>query len=155
MGPDLEKAIHELSLRMRLFRAMQEEDSSEDGLTERDLMILELLNSRGKLTVSEVAAAYSNVSFSTISTDITKLWRDKQMLSKTINPKNQRVTVVELTDKGKEAIEASTKQRAERYQRLFEAIKATQQEKEILVRIIERAVMFFDKNFGFGKITEK
>jgi len=155
MGPDLEQAIQELSLRMRLLRAMQEERLSENGLSERDFMILELLGSRGKMTVSEIAAAYSSVSFSTISTDITRLWRDKEMLSKRIDPHNQRVTIVELTDNGRKAVEDFCSRRAERYQRLLEAIKATQQEKEVLLRIIDRAVTFFDRYLGFGKVTNK
>ena len=43
MGPDLERAIHEISLRMRLMKAMQEEKSSSDELNEREAMILALL----------------------------------------------------------------------------------------------------------------
>ena len=76
MGPDLEKAILEISLRMRLLKAMQEDESPSAGLTERDVMILRLLNERGKMTVSQIAAAEPSVSDSTISTNITKLWRD-------------------------------------------------------------------------------
>lgn len=145
MEPDLENAIHELSMRMRLLRVIQEDRACELGLTERDFMILELLNDRGKMTISEIAAAYPSVTFSTISTDVTKLWRQKQLLSKTINPENQRVTLVELTDKGEEIVELWNKQRTERYAKLFEALKATDEEKQVLLRIIDRAVKFFDK----------
>ena len=155
MGPDLEKGIHEISLRMRLIRAMQEEKSHSEDLTERDVMILELLNEQGRMTVSQIAAADPNVSDSTISTNVTKLWRDKKMVSKTISPENQRITVVELTDKGKKAVELVNKQRAERFQALFEAIKVSDDEKQVLIRILNRANAFFDKYLELDKSAGK
>ena len=101
MGPDLAKVMQELSSRMRHLKATQEDKASAGNLTERDLMILGMLNERGKMTVSQISAADPIASESTISTTITKLWRDKKMVTKTISPENQRTTIVELTDKGK------------------------------------------------------
>ncbi|RKY12396.1 MAG: hypothetical protein DRP52_04700, partial [Planctomycetota bacterium] len=46
---------------------------------------------------------------STISVNITKLWREKRMVSKTKDPENQRTTIVELTEAGKRAIEIYNK----------------------------------------------
>ncbi len=155
MGPDLEKAIREVSVRMRLLRAMQEDESHPEDLTERDVMILGLLNERGRMTVSQIAAADPNVSDSTISTTITKLWRDKQMVSKTISPENQRTTIVELTDKGKKAIELINQQRTERFKTLFKAIEVTGEEREVFIRILNRATAFFDKHLGLNKSTNK
>lgn len=155
MGPELSKAILEISFRMRLLKTMQEDASPLEGLTERDLMILELLNDRGKMTVSEIAASDSNVGYSTISTNVTKLWRERKMLSKTVNPENQRVTVVELMDKGKKAVEISNQQRAERFQTLFDAIEVTDDEKGVLLKIIARAVAFFDNLLGLDKNSNK
>jgi DNA-binding MarR family transcriptional regulator len=155
MGPDLTKAIHEISLRMRLLRAVQEEKSSAEGLTERDVIILELLNERGKMTISQIAQAYPAISDSTISTNITRLWRDDKMVSKTISPENQRTTIVELTEKGKKAIELIKAQRAERYQTLFNAINVTSDEKVVFTRILTRAIAFFDEYLGLNKTPKK
>ena len=155
MGPELEKAIHELTLRMRLLRAIQEDEASAENLTERDAMILGLLNERGKMTVSEIAAASPNVSDSTISTNVTKLWRDKRMVSKTISPENQRTTIVKLTDKGKKTIEVLNKQRAERFKKLFQAIEVTDDEKQVLLKILARAIPFFDRLLRLDKSTNK
>jgi DNA-binding MarR family transcriptional regulator len=154
MGPALEKAILEINLRMRLLKATQEDESLSEGLTERDVMILELLTERGKMTVSQIAAANPNISDSTISTNITKLWREKQMVSKTISPANQRTTIVELTDKGKKAIELVNKQRAERFNTLFHALEVTNGEKDVLLKILNRAIPFFDKHLGLDKSTK-
>lgn len=155
MGPDLIKAIHDISLRMRLLRAVQEEKSSAQGLTERDVIILELLDERGKMTISQIAQAYPAISDSTISTNITKLWRDNKMVSKTISPENQRTTIVELTEEGKKAIGLIKTQRAERYQTLFAAINVTDDEKAVFTRILTRAIAFFNKYLGLDKTSKK
>ena len=148
MGQDLENAIQELSLRMRLLKVIQEDKSHSDELADRDVMILGLLNSRGKMTVSQIAAADANASDSTISTNITKLWRNKKMVSKTISPESQRVTIIELTDKGKKAFETVMKQRAERFKSLFKAIQVTDDEKQVLIDVCTRAVKFMDTHLG-------
>jgi len=155
MGPDLEKAILEISLKMRLLKAMQEDKSPLENLTERDVMILQLLNERGKMTVSQIAAADPSASDSTISTNITKLWRDRKMVSKTISPENQRTTIVELTEKGKKAIEIINKQRSERFNTLFHAINVTDDEKHVLLNIVTRAIAFFDRHLGLNKNAKK
>lgn len=151
MGPGLEKAILELSLRMRLLRAMQE----DTALSERDIMILEVLNQQGVMTVSRITAAIPAVSDSTISTTITKLWRDKKMVTKTISPENQRSTIVELTEKGKKAIEVLNKQRAERFKTLFQAIEVTDDEKQVFLNVLNRAIPFFDKHLRLEKGINK
>ena len=151
MGPDLIKAIHEISHRMRLLRTMQEDESSSEDLTERDIMILGLLDKQVKMTVSQIAAADPSASSSTISTNITKLWRDKKMVSKTISPENQRTTIVELTDKGKKAIEVVNKQREQRFQTLFKAIQVSDEEKDVFIKVLTRAIAFFDEYLGLDK----
>jgi len=148
MGPDLAKVIQELSSRMRHLKATQEDKVSAGNLTERDLMILGLLNENGKMAVSQISAADPTASESTISTTITKLWRDKKMVTKTISPENQRTTIVELTDKGKKAIEVYNKQRDERFKTLFDAINVTEPEKEVMTKVLSLAITFFDKHLG-------
>jgi DNA-binding MarR family transcriptional regulator len=145
MGPELEKSIHELSMRMRLIKAAQE-DKSPDELSERDIFLLQLLDGRNKMAVSEIASAYPEVSESTISTAVTRLWRDKGLVSKTISPTNQRVTIVQLTDMGKAALETAMKQRTQRMNALFHAIQVTDEEKEVLVRVFNRATNYFDEH---------
>ena len=150
METKLPKAILELSERMRLLRAMQEEENGTALLTERELMILSLLDEEGEKTISEIAECIPNVSFSTVSTDITRLWRDKKMLNKTIDPDNQRTTNVSLTEKGKETMKTAKQQRAERFKKLFVAIDASDEEKEALLRIVNRAVQYFDEILGLN-----
>ena len=143
MGPDLTKVILELNLRMMLLKTIQEETQPSTDLSERDSVILSLLDTKGAMTVSEITDLAPKGSGSTISTTITKLWK-KKLVSKTICPDNQRVTSVDLTEKGRKAMEVLNSQRAKRFQMFFDAINATQEEKDVLFRVFSRAVSFLD-----------
>ncbi|MEN6306297.1 MAG: winged helix DNA-binding protein [Anaerohalosphaeraceae bacterium] len=147
MGPDLEKALNDLSLRMRLIRAMQENQKPDDTLTERESLILQQLSERGTLTVSQISEAWANVSESTISMTLTKLWKRK-LVSKTISPDNQRVTHVTLTEKGRNELNQIFQQRRERFQALFDAIQLTDQDRDVLIRICQRGVACIDQLLG-------
>ena len=151
MSQKLGKAIQELSLRMRMLKVTQEDSSNLEELTDRDVMILMLLNDRGKMTVSEITEADTTAGGSTISTAITRLWRDKKMVSKTTSPQSQRVTIVELTAKGKKTIETILNQRSERFSSLLKAIQVTDKEEDILIDVCRRATKFMDEHFGFHK----
>jgi len=147
MGPELINAILGLSKRMLTLKAIQE-DQTAGAVGERELMILSLLKERGTVSVSEIANAVPHVSYSTISTDITRLWREKKMVTKTIDPENQRVTLVELTETGAKVVQAIQEQRNERLRRLYEAMNTTKDEEEVIIRVSNRAVDYFDKLLG-------
>jgi len=143
-------AIMGLSRRMWTLKATQEDLAAEGAVGDRELMILGLLKEKGTMSVSEVAEAVPNISYSTISTDISKLWRDKKMVTKTIDPDNQRVTLVELTEKGAKALELIQKKRDERMNQLYEALNTTKNEEEVIIRVSERATKYFDKLLGLN-----
>ena len=154
MGPDLEKAIQELSLRMRMIRAIQEDQAAEGALSEREALILQQLAEQGPMSVSQIAESWPDVSESTISMTITKLWRKRGLVTKTINPDNQRVTMVELSEKGKAELDAIFKQRSERFQALFKAMNVSPEEKQMLINVCQRGVTFLDKMLGFEKVPD-
>ena len=154
MGPELEKVINELTLRMRMIRAIQEDSAPAGALTERETLILQLLQERGEMTVTQIAEAFPNVSESTISMTITKLWRKRGLVSKTISPENQRVTLVELTDKGKTELETVFAHRSQRLQALFDSINMTDHERQALVNICQRGVQVLDQLLGSGSVPK-
>ena len=152
MRPELARAIVELSRRMLTLKAIQETQAGT--LSERELMILELLKEKGVLSVSDIAEQIPSVSYSTISTDITGLWRENKMVTKTVDPENQRTTLVELTKKGEKAVETMLKQRNDRMSELYKAMNTTPQEEEVIIRVSNRASKYFDnllKNNGHNK----
>ena len=148
MGPELMNAILGLSRRMLTLKATQEDRTFEGAVGEREAMILGLLKEKGTMSVSEIAEEIPNVSYSTISTDITKLWREKKFVNKSIDPKNQRVTLVKLTPKGQKTIELIQKKRNERMNQLYEALNTTKEEEEVIIKVSNRAIKHFDKMLG-------
>ena len=155
MGPELEKAVHELALRMRMIRAIQEDAAPDDALSEREALILHLLKERGQMTVTQIAEAWPNVSESTISVTITKLWRKLGLVSKTISPENQRITHVELTDKGRGELETIFKQRSLRIKALFDSINITDDEKQVLISVCQRGVKMLDQFLSPASVPKK
>ena len=153
MGPDLEKAIHELSLRMRLIRAIQEDQRPEDTLSERESLIIQQVSEQGPMSVSQIAEAWPNVSESTVSMTLTKLWKRK-LVTKTISPDNQRITLIDLTEKGRDELEKFLKHRSERFQALFKAIQVTPEERDVMIRICQRGVACLDNVLGLGRTVK-
>jgi DNA-binding MarR family transcriptional regulator len=74
------------------------------------------------------------------------------MVTKTISPQNQRNTYIELTDKGRETTELFIKMRDERFRTLFEAINVTEEEKEVLYNVLNRATRFFKQRFDTANV---
>lgn len=149
MGPELEKAINELGLRMRMLRAIQEDSAPAGAMTERETLILQLLGEQGRMTIRQIAEAWPNVSESTISMTITKLWRKRGLVSKTISPQNQRTTQVELTEKGKKELDIFLQQRSQRLKTLFDSIQMTDEERSALIGICQRGVKVLDQYLNF------
>jgi DNA-binding MarR family transcriptional regulator len=142
---ELVKLIDEISLRMRLMRALEEADSSLEEITERESLILELINDRGRVNISDISVAFARVAPSTISMTVTKLWR-KNLVSKRVDPENQRVTLVELTLQGEDAVKELKRTRAERYQILIQALGLDEQEYGVLKSVIARAIDYLDSH---------
>jgi DNA-binding MarR family transcriptional regulator len=154
MERELSKLMDELGLRMRLLRATQENGAGTADLSERDILLLELLDSHGRMTVSEIGASYPHVSESTISTNITKLWREKKLVSKSINPDNQRITFVDITDKGREILKKVRQMRTERLATLFRAMEFSDEERQVMERLTSRAISFFDQYLRNERIKD-
>ena len=130
----------------------QESEGYQAELTMRDVLILDLLRQQGSMTVSQISKAVPDVAGSTVSINITKLWREKKFVSKTKKYDDQRTTIVVLTDKGKEAIELFNNRREETFNVLFQALNLSGDEEQVIANVIERAIKFFDKNLP-GKLN--
>lgn len=150
MGPKVMTAIMGLSNRMLTFKATQEARGEDAEVSQREFLILELLKEKGTMNVSDISEAVPNVSYSTISTDLTRLWRDKKFVSKKVEPENQRVTLVSLTEKGKQAVEQMQSKRTELMNQLYKALNTTKEEEQVLIRVSERATKYFDKLLGIN-----
>jgi len=150
MKNNTEKLIYDMAFRVRLYIASKISEQKVGDLTDRETLILELVGMKGNMSISEIGSLYPTVSNSTISTTITKLWKDKKLVDKRILPENQRVTTVSLTEKGKKVLEEIKRTQAEVFGTVTVSLGLSPDQVEYFQEILENAIGFFDKTLGLN-----
>jgi len=150
MKNNTEKLIYDMAFRVRLYIASKISEQKVGDLTDRETLILELVGMKGDMSISEIGSLYPTVSNSTISTTITKLWKDKKLVDKRILPENQRVTTVSLTEKGKKVLEEIKRTQAEVFGTVTVSLGLSPDQVEYFQEILENAIGFFDKTLGLN-----
>jgi DNA-binding MarR family transcriptional regulator len=117
-------------------------------LSDRESLIIELVGMKGRMSISEIGSLYPTVSNSTISTTITKLWKDKKLVDKKILPENQRVTTVTLTEKGKEILTEIKRTQADVFSTISVSLGLSPDQAEYFQDILKNAIGFFDETMG-------
>ena len=149
MKKDTETMIYDMAFRVRLYIAsMLSEERRANDLSEREALILELIGTKGSMSISEIGNFYPKVSNSTISTTISKLWKDKKLVDKKILPENQRVTTVNLTEKGHAVLEQIKKNQSDVFNTVTTSLGLTVEESESFHFILENAIDYFDELLG-------
>ena len=148
MKNNTEKLIYDMAFRVRLYIASKVSEQKVGDLTERETLILELVGMKGNMSISEIGSLYPTVSNSTISTTITKLWKDKKLVDKRILPENQRVTTVSLTEKGKKVLEEIKRTQSEVFSTVTVSLGLAPDQVQYFQEILENAITFFDKTLG-------
>jgi DNA-binding MarR family transcriptional regulator len=144
-----ETMIYDMAFRVRLYIAsMLSEERRANDLSEREALILELIGTKGSMSISEIGNFYPKVSNSTISTTISKLWKDKKLVDKKILPENQRVTTVNLTEKGHAVLEQIKKNQSDVFNTVTTSLGLTVEESESFHFILENAIDYFDELLG-------
>jgi len=150
MKNNTEKLIYDMAFRVRLYIASKISEQKVGDLTDRETLILELVGMKGDMSISEIGSLYPTVSNSTISTTITKLWKDKKLVDKKILPENQRVTTVSLTEKGKKVLEEIKRTQSEVFGTVTVSLGLSPDQVEYFQEILENAIGFFDKTLGLS-----
>ena len=148
MKNNTEKLIYDMAFRVRLYIASKVSEQKVGDLTDRETLILELVGMKGNMSISEIGNLYPTVSNSTISTTITKLWKDKKLVDKRILPENQRVTTVSLTDKGQKVLEEIKRTQSEVYGTVAVSLGLSPDQVQYFQEILVNAISFFDKTLG-------
>lgn len=144
-----ESMIYDMAFRVRLYIASKLADGKQiNNLTERETLILQLVGTTGRMSISEICNFYPRVSSSTISTTITKLWKEKKLVDKNILPENQRITTVNLTDKGQEVLEEIKKSQSEVFNTVTTSLGLSADQNESFQMVLESAIGFFDDMLG-------
>jgi len=145
-----ESMIYDMAFRVRLYIASRLADGNRiNDLTERETLILQLIGTTGRMSISEICNFYPRVSSSTISTTITKLWKEKKLVDKNILPENQRITTVNLTEKGQKALKEIKKKQSDVFNTVTTSLGLSAEENASFQIILETAIGFFDDMLGF------
>ena len=148
MKKNTEKLIYDMAFRVRLYIASKISEQKVGDLTDRETLILELVGMKGNMSISEIGSLYPTVSNSTISTTITRLWKDKKLVDKRILPENQRVTTVSLTEKGQKVLEEIKRSQSEVFSTVTVSLGLSPDQVQYFQEILENAIGFFDKTLG-------
>ena len=148
MKNNTEKLIYDMAFRVRLYIASKVSENKVGDLNDRETLILELVGMKGNMSISEIGGLYPTVSNSTISTTITKLWKDKKLVDKRILPENQRVTTVSLTEKGRKVLEEIKRTQSEVFSTVTVSLGLSPDQVEYFQEILVNAIGFFDKTLG-------
>lgn len=148
MATSTESLIYDMAFRVRLYMASKISEQKVGDLTDRESLIIELLGMKGSMSISEIGSLYPTVSNSTISTTITKLWKDKKLVDKRILPENQRVTTVTLTEKGKEILTEIKRTQADVFGTISVSLGISPDQAEYFQDILKNAIGFFDETMG-------
>ena len=148
MKKNTESLIYDMAFRVRLYIASKISENKVGDLTDRESLIIELIGMKGNMSISEIGSLYPSVSNSTISTTITKLWKDKQLVDKRILPENQRVTTVTLTEKGQKVFSEIRRTQSEVFSTVTVSLGLSPDQVGDFQEIIEHAIGFFDKTLG-------
>ena len=141
-----EMMIYDMAFRVRLFIASKlTEEKRATDLSDREALLLELIGTKGSMSISEISNFYPRVSNSTISTTITKLWKEKKLVDKNILPENQRITAVSLTDKGRNRLEQIKQSQSDVFTTVAHSLDLTEEQKESFNAILKNSIGFFDE----------
>jgi DNA-binding MarR family transcriptional regulator len=140
--------IARLSIKMRIYRAIQFADSETGELKDREILILELLNIQGPTSMTELLHFFPGIRQSTLSTDVKRLRAELGLVDMTVDIKDMRVHRIELSGKGREKVAEIQQQRARSYEPLAAAIGREPSEIELLNRVVERTIRLLEEKIN-------
>jgi DNA-binding MarR family transcriptional regulator len=145
-----ESMIYDMAFRVRLYSASKVADEKRiNDLSERETLLLQLVGTTGRMSISEICNYYPRVSNSTISTTITRLWKEKKLVDKNILPENQRITTVKLTEKGQKVLAEIKKKESDVFNTVTTSLGLSAEQNESFQLVLKNAIGFFDDLLGF------
>ena len=145
MKKSTESLIYDMAFRVRLYIVSKISEQNIGDLTDRESLIIELIGMKGSMSISEIGGLYTSVSNSTISTTITKLWKDKRLVDKKILPENQRITTVSLTEEGEKKLAEIKRTQSEVFGTVTKSLGLSPDQVGNFQEILEHAIGFFDQ----------
>jgi DNA-binding MarR family transcriptional regulator len=138
--------LYELSLRVRVLRASQESITDKSSaLTRREELLLEIIGLRVQSSVSSIRASYPSVTLSSISNSITELWK-KKLVEKHVNPDDQRLTMITLSEKGKAVLTSIRKSQKIMLGKVTESLNLTEEQEVLVKDLLFQSINYFDRH---------
>lgn len=148
MIQELFNNIARLSIKMRIYRAVQTAGTETGELKDRELLILEILRMQGPMSMSDLLRYFSGVRQSTLSTDVKRLRAELDLVDMKVDKNDMRIHLIELSKKGEEKVKESQAQRAKTYHPLATAIGDDPDELALLNSVVERAIRLVDQELS-------
>lgn len=119
------------------------------GLSERDVAILEFINSKTEVTFGQIAGELSaahlpRASASTVSQAISALFVERKLVEKRLNPKDQRQPIITLTENGKALVGEIQQVRRQVLFKVRDSLELSDEEATMLEDALERGIENFD-----------
>lgn len=137
--------IARLSIKMRIYRAIQAAGTEAGELKDRELLILEILKMQGPMSMGDLLRFFSGVKQSTLSTDVKRLRSELELVDMRVDRNDMRIHLIELSPRGEEKVREIQAQRAKTYHPLAKAIGGEPGELALLNRVVERAIRLVDE----------
>lgn len=137
-----------LSIKMRIYRAIQAAGSETGELKDRELLILETLKIQGPMSMTELLRFFPGIKQSTLSTDVKRLRSELELVDMKVDRDDMRIHLIELSAKGDEKVKEAQAQRAKTYQPLAAAIGNNPDELSLLNRMVKRAIDLVDQELA-------
>jgi len=151
-----EMLVYDMAFRVRLYSLSNlSEEKKIDNLSDREALLLELIGTKGSMSISEIGNFYPKVSSSTISTTITRLWKDKKFVDKNIRPENQRITTVSLTDRGRDVLDQIKQKQSDIFSTVTKSLGLSAELDRSFKDILENAIGYFDEKLGLTSDKQK
>jgi DNA-binding MarR family transcriptional regulator len=145
MIQDLFTNIARLSIKMRIYRAIEAAGSEAGELRDREMLILEILSTQGPMSMSDLLRFFPGVRQSTLSTDVKRLRSELEMVDMKVDRNDMRVHLIELSQKGREKVAEIKARQARSYKPLAAAIGDEPDEIAVLQRVVDRAIELVDR----------
>ena len=154
MNKSIENMLFEISLWMRLLKEKNDIETNSIAkkiITENELLLLEVISKYNKLTISELNDKFGVIKLSAISLMTKKLEKEKGLIVKQRDTKDDRVVVVSLTNKGKQLLDAIKSRQSARFALILDSIQS-EQEKKAITEVLERSIEKICEKLGFPKL---
>jgi DNA-binding MarR family transcriptional regulator len=140
--------IARLGIKMRIFRAIQIDDSETAQLKDREILILELLKIQGSMSMTQLSHFFPGLKLSTLSMDVKRLRGELGLIHIKVDKKDMRIHLIELSNKGHDKVAELRDQKGKSYLPLAEAIGNKPADLEVLNRVVEKAIVLVENEIN-------